>query len=170
MIRTDNDTYRDWEKCVRNVFVGMVTALAMLIALASHGYAADTAIENTGQVTDRDLRAYAAYLRQTLERDGSMGVERQVKECYRLALDKIDLAKTCLVLDQAAKRIEDAYLRSMAERFGKAPDDNTMWRRDRYEKRMAEWSTKAFGSQDAAQAYLGNAGQLVFLLYAGLIE
>lgn len=152
------------------VFAGTVTALAMLIAAASHGYAAETAIENTGQVTDRDLRAYAAYLRQTLERDGSVGVERQVKECYRLALDKIDLAKTCLVLDQAAKRIEDAYLRSMAERFGKAPDDNTMWRRDRYEKRMAEWNTKAFGSQDAAQTYLGNAGQLVFLLYAGLIE
>lgn len=155
---------------MRKVFAAVVATLVMLTALANPGYAADAAIENTGQVTDRDLRAYAAYLRQTLERDGSVGVERQVKECYRLALDEIGLAKTCLVLDQAAKRIEDAYLRSMSERFGKAPESNNMWRRDRYEKRMAEWTTKAFGSQGAAQAYLGNAGQLVFLLYAGLIE
>lgn len=141
-------------------------AVALAIVTGAQPSAHAQANLNRSQIGDERLAEYAQTFADTMDAEGSNGLERLVRDCYAKAVkssSRRDALVRCLVLDRAGQVQEAQYVRYMKERYNTDTSEHTIWSEPDYGRRMKKYSELAFGSLDAANAHLGNAGMLVFL-------
>lgn len=107
-------------------------------------------------------------------RDGGMeGLWEDLQSCYADAVaheQKRDEIGRCLLLDQLAKSLDDAYVKRMSELGADAP--NTEWYEDSvFAARLMEYSDIAFGDTDAYRHYIDmNIGPVSLALQQIMVE